>query len=130
MAVSAMTDFPEPPADGSFAARLAAARRANAPESGAAGARAGAMGTALRLSADLVSAVVAGGGLGWGLDWLFGTSPWLLLVFFFLGIAAGILNVIRTANAMNAAQKSDMMAPDGTEQASMVEDSQGNGLEH
>ncbi|HAK63335.1 MAG TPA: ATP F0F1 synthase subunit I, partial [Alphaproteobacteria bacterium] len=51
----------------------------------------------------LVSAVVAGGVIGWGLDWLFGTGPWLLLLFFFLGIAAGIRNVIRTAREMNAA---------------------------
>ncbi len=92
------------------------------------------MGTAFRLSADLVSAVVAGGGLGWGLDWLFGTGPWLLLLFFFLGIAAGILNVIRTANAMNAAQQEEMKALDSTqdwrEKAGPEQDSQGNGLEH
>lgn len=73
------------------------------------------MGTAFRLSADLVSAVVAGAGLGWGLDWLLGTGPWLLLLFFFLGVAAGILNVIRTANAMNAAQQAQSGAEDGAD---------------
>lgn len=102
-----MTDHQKPPSDDSFEARLAAAKRANAPQP-AHGAQGGAMGTAFRLSADLVSAVVAGSGLGWGLDWLFGTGPWFLLLFFFLGVAAGILNVIRTANRMNAAQQADI----------------------
>ncbi len=88
------------------------------------------MGMAFRLSADLVSAVVAGGGLGWALDWLFGTGPWLLLLFFFLGIAAGILNVIRTAKAMNAAQQADAEAHDTRKLDSLEKDKQGTGLEH
>lgn len=111
MALSVMTDHQKPPSEDSFEARLAAAQRANAPQS-AHGTQGGAMGTAFRLSADLVSAVVAGGGLGWGLDWLLGTGPWFLLLFFFLGIAAGILNVIRTANEMNAAQQADIATSD------------------
>ena len=109
-----MTDPPKPPPQESFEARLEAARRAQSPLSGAE-ARGGAMGTAFRLSADLVSAVVAGGGLGWALDWLLGTGPWLLLLFFFLGIAAGIMNVIRTANAMNAAQQAENRAAGGAD---------------
>lgn len=129
MALSAMTDEPKPPFDGSFEARLEAAKRANAPQP-AHGAQGGAMGTAFRLSADLVSAVVAGGGLGWGLDWLFGTGPWLLLLFFFLGIAAGILNVIRTANEMSAAQQADAAMSDTGTRESLEKDRQGNGLEH
>lgn len=112
MALSVMSDQSEPPSQDNFEARLAAARRAHTPQP-AHGAQGGAMGTAFRLSADLVSAVVAGAGLGWGLDWLLGTGPWLLLLFFFLGIAAGILNVIRTANAMNAAQQAQSGEEDG-----------------
>ncbi|MFZ5835140.1 MAG: AtpZ/AtpI family protein [Pseudomonadota bacterium] len=100
----------KPPSEESFEARLAAAKRANAPHGSQGGTQGGSLGTAFRLSADLVSAVVAGAGLGWGLDWLLGTQPWFLLLFFFLGIAAGILNVIRTANAMNAAQQADAAA--------------------
>ena len=129
MALSAMTDPHKPPSDGSFEARLEAAKRANAPQP-AHGAQGGAMGTAFRLSADLVSAVVAGGGLGWGLDWLFGTGPWFLLLFFFLGIAAGILNVIRTANQMNAAQQAEPAAGDTGAMDSLEKHRQGNGLEH
>lgn len=109
-----MTDPSNLPPQESFEARLEAARRAQGPLSGAE-ARGGAMGTAFRVSADLVSAVVAGAGLGWGLDWLLGTGPWLLLLFFFLGVAAGIMNVIRTANAMNAVQQAENRTPDGPE---------------
>ena len=61
------------------------------------------MGIAFRLSTDLVAAVVVGGVIGWFLDRWLGTAPWLLLLFFFLGVAAGILNVMRTAREMNAA---------------------------
>jgi len=41
--------------------------------------------------------VVVGGAIGWGVDRLFGTSPWGLIVFVLLGFAAGILTVLRTA---------------------------------
>jgi ATP synthase protein I len=54
-------------------------------------------GMALRLGADFVAGVVVGAAIGWGVDWLLGTSPWGLIVFFLLGFAAGILSVMRTA---------------------------------
>jgi ATP synthase protein I len=54
-------------------------------------------GLALRLGADFVAGVVVGAALGWGFDWLLGTSPWGLIVFFLLGFAAGIVSVMRTA---------------------------------
>ncbi|MFZ5791194.1 MAG: AtpZ/AtpI family protein [Pseudomonadota bacterium] len=57
-------------------------------------------GWALRLSVELVSGLIVGGGIGWLLDRWLGTSPALLIVFFFLGAAAGILNVFRTAKEM------------------------------
>jgi ATP synthase protein I len=60
------------------------------------------MGIAFRFSTELVSALVVGGGIGWGLDWLFGTRPILIVVFFVLGAAAGILNVMRAAKEINA----------------------------
>jgi ATP synthase protein I len=49
----------------------------------------------LRAGSEFVSAVVVGAGLGWGLDRLLGVSPAFLIVFFFLGVAAGVWNVIR-----------------------------------
>ena len=60
------------------------------------------LGIAFRLSTELVAAVVVGGGIGWGLDRLFGTSPFLLIVMFFLGVAAGFRNVVRAAGQLNA----------------------------
>jgi ATP synthase protein I len=56
---------------------------------------------AFRFSSELVVALLLGGGIGWGLDWFFGTRPILLIVFFVLGAAAGIRNVVRAAEEMN-----------------------------
>ena len=63
-------------------------------------ARGKAMGQALRLSTELVAGVAIGGGIGWALDRLFGTAPFLMVAFLFLGGAAGIMNVVRTAKSM------------------------------
>ena len=62
------------------------------------------MGSAFKLGSELVSAVVVGTIIGFILDSWFDTKPWLIIIFFFLGTTAGILNVIRTANRM---QKKD-----------------------
>ena len=44
---------------------------------------------------SFVFALVMGFGAGYWLDKQFGTSPWLMFLGFFLGLAAGILNVYR-----------------------------------
>ena len=62
------------------------------------------LGNAFRLGTELVSAVVVGTIIGFILDSWFDTKPWLIIVFFFLGAAAGMLNVIKTAKQM---QKED-----------------------
>jgi ATP synthase protein I len=59
------------------------------------------MGIAFRFVADLLAGVIVGTGIGWGLDRVFGTSPLLLIVMLFVGIAAGVVNVVRTAKEMN-----------------------------
>ena len=58
------------------------------------------MGNAFKLGTELVAAVAVGTIIGFILDSWFGTTPWLIIIFFFLGAAAGMLNVIRTANRM------------------------------
>ena len=58
------------------------------------------MGSAFKLGTELVAAVAVGTIIGFILDTLFDTKPWLIIIFFFLGAAAGILNVIRAANRM------------------------------
>ena len=60
-----------------------------------------------RLVTELVAALVVGGGLGWGLDWLAGhfgfhTKPVFMILLFMLGAAAGLRNVVRTAGELNA----------------------------
>jgi ATP synthase protein I len=60
-------------------------------------ARASAMALGFRLSSELVAGVVVGAGIGWGFDRLLSTSPFGLIVFFLLGFAAGVLNVVRSA---------------------------------
>ena len=58
------------------------------------------MGNAFKLGTDLVAAVVVGTIIGFILDSWFDTKPWLIIIFFFLGSAAGILNVIKAAKKM------------------------------
>ena len=62
------------------------------------------MGSAFRLGTELVAAVVVGTIIGFILDNWFGTKPWFIITFFFIGVSAGILNVIRVAKNM---QKND-----------------------
>ena len=58
------------------------------------------MGTAFKLGTELVAAVGVGTIIGFILDSWFDTKPWLIIIFFFLGSIAGILNVIKTAKKM------------------------------
>ena len=58
------------------------------------------IGTAFKLSTELVSAVAVGTIIGFILDNTFGTKPWLILIFFFVGVVAGITNVIKSAKNM------------------------------
>ena len=85
-----------------FEARLRAARQRqglevvaekSAKTSG--GADASALSVGLRVGVELVSALVLGVGIGYGLDWLLGTKPIFIAVFVLLGGAAGVLNVWR-----------------------------------
>ena len=62
------------------------------------------IGQAFKLSTELVAAVLVGTIIGFILDNWFDTKPWFIIIFFFLGAAAGMLNVIRTASRM---QKED-----------------------
>ncbi len=62
------------------------------------------MGSAFRLGTELVAAVVVGTIIGFILDNLFGTKPWFIILFFFVGVVAGIVNVIRVAKNMQKKQ--------------------------
>ncbi|PYF02976.1 putative F0F1-ATPase subunit (Ca2+/Mg2+ transporter) [Rhodopseudomonas faecalis] len=58
------------------------------------------MARGFRLSSELVAGVAVGAVIGWGIDQLLSTSPWGLIVFFMLGFAAGVLNVVRSAGVV------------------------------
>jgi ATP synthase protein I len=66
------------------------------PKDGAA--QGSAMAKAMRLSTELIGGIVVGGAIGWFLDKWLGTWPWLFILMFMLGSAAGIMNVVRTAS--------------------------------
>jgi ATP synthase protein I len=72
-------------------------------------------GFAFRIGVELVSALLVGAGIGWLLDRWLGTTPFLLLLFFFLGAAAGILNVFRAAKEMQKEQAKYPVPPSGIE---------------
>lgn len=54
-----------------------------------------ALGFAFRITTELVASVVVGVAIGWGLDKWLDSKPWFLIMFFFLGVAAGVMNVYR-----------------------------------
>ena len=58
------------------------------------------LGFALRIGVELVGGLIVGGGLGLLLDRWLGTTPWLMVLFFLLGAAAGFLNVYRTVTGL------------------------------
>ena len=57
-------------------------------------------GKAFQLSTELVSAVLVATIIGFILDNWFDTKPWLIIIFFFIGVATGIINVVRSAKKM------------------------------
>ena len=69
------------------------------------GSNAASLGKALKISTELVAAVFVGSTIGFLLDNWFDTKPLLTICFFFMGVAAGILNVFRSAKKMNKKNK-------------------------
>ena len=64
------------------------------------GSNAASLGKALKISTELVAAVFVGSTIGFLLDSWFDTKPLLTICFFIMGVAAGILNVFRSAKRM------------------------------
>ena len=85
------------------------ARRAP-PPSGDERARGEALAKAFRFVAELIAGVGVGGFIGWALDRLFGTAPWLMVLLVALGFAAGMLNVIRGAQKAQAEAAASQLA--------------------
>jgi ATP synthase protein I len=92
----AMSDnAPEPDDLRSLGERLDELKRQNRPPKQAVAPTSGEV--AIRFATELLSAVVVGAAIGWGLDWLLGTRPILTVVLFLLGAGAGIRNVVRAS---------------------------------
>ena len=52
-------------------------------------------GVGYRMSIELVVGICVGLGLGWLIDTQMGTKPWFMLILMFLGLVAGVFNVVR-----------------------------------
>jgi ATP synthase protein I len=51
-----------------------------------------------RIATEMVAGLAVGGFIGWMLDAWLGTSPLMMIVLFFLGAGAGMLNIWRMAS--------------------------------
>ena len=72
---------------------------------------------AWRLGIELVAGLGIGCGIGFGLDTLFGTLPWMLIVFTMLGFAAGVRTMLRSAKEMQTSDVGEKIQepPNGDE---------------
>lgn len=68
---------------------------------------------AWRMVTELVAGLAIGFGIGYGLDALFGTRPFLMVLFILLGFAAGVLTMMRTAKEV---QKANSVQADDDEE--------------
>jgi len=96
-----MTDPTEREQLKALEARIAAARKAEAPEPRMDDHYSGAQ-IAWRMVIELVAGIVIGFGIGYGLDTLFGTLPIFLVLFVLLGFAAGVKTMLRSAQEAQA----------------------------
>lgn len=91
-----MTDKLDPKRLDALEEKLDAIKKANAPEPveehHLSQAQAG-----WRMVTELVVGLLLGFGIGYGLDTVFDTKPWLMLVFTMFGFAAGVRTMMRTA---------------------------------
>ena len=100
-----MTRGNQPPDLQDFDARLRAARAreesgTSEPAEAVAGDDGGA-GAGYRVGVELFAGMLFGAGVGWLLDRWLGTKPWLMVVLFILGAAAGLLNSYRAVMQAN-----------------------------
>lgn len=92
-------------------ARIAAAKKSQEPGPRAQDHHSQAQ-LAWRMVIELVAGLGIGFGMGYGLDSLFGTTPILLVLFTFLGFAAGIKTMMRSAAEIQAKQVADEATDD------------------
>ncbi|RBP17337.1 F0F1-type ATP synthase assembly protein I [Roseiarcus fermentans] len=71
----------------------------------------------MRAGSEFISAIIVGSGVGWALDRLLGTNPAFLIVFFMLGVAAGVWGVVRLTSPKGggSARDSRLSHPDAAD---------------
>jgi len=96
--VAANSDKPSSRSLDDLDARLKRLRADTRPpeRQGAVGEPTTGLGMAFTVASHLVVGLAVGAGIGYMLDQWMGTSPFMLIVFFFLGAAAGGMNMYRT----------------------------------
>jgi ATP synthase protein I len=65
------------------------------------------MSAGLRMASEFASAILVGGLLGYGVDYIAKTSPWALLVGLALGFVTGTVNLIRVSRLYSQAHPVD-----------------------
>ncbi|SLN55722.1 AtpZ/AtpI family protein [Pseudooctadecabacter jejudonensis] len=70
---------------------------------------------AWRMVIELVAGLGIGFGIGYGLDAFFGTSPWLMIIFIFFGLAAGVQTMMRSAQEIQRDQLAKQAGQDKEE---------------
>ena len=95
-----MADEPEVTREGSIDERIAAAKARQAPKPRV-DEHYSRANVAWRMVIELVAGLGIGFGIGYGLDVLFGTLPWLMVVFTLAGFAAGVKTMMRTAQEVS-----------------------------
>lgn len=101
-----MDEHDNPSSLNDLESRIREARERELQPKGGRGGKRGGMsgaGAGLQIAVELVAGVMIGVGIGYGLDLWLGTKPWLMVVFLFLGGAAGVMNVYRTVKGMDQA---------------------------
>ena len=99
-----MTDNDPLKSKDDLAERLEKARKASQPpeKKGGISDPSSGVGMAMRIGTEMVASLIVGLAIGYGLDQWLGTRPWLMIVFFFLGSAAGMMSVYRAAGKIGA----------------------------
>ena len=82
--------------------RLDAVRQKNTPEPRR-NASGGMVGLAYRLTIEMIAAIGVSGFIGWWIDKVFDTKPLFMILLLFLGMAAGVMNAVRTAGTLSQA---------------------------
>ncbi|MEL6452932.1 MAG: AtpZ/AtpI family protein [Pseudomonadota bacterium] len=104
-----MTDPDDKAKLDALSARIDAVKEVHAPKPRTPDAHSQAQ-LAWRMVIELVAGLGIGFGMGYGLDAIFGTTPWFMIVFIFLGLAAGVKTMMRSAAEVQSRQEAQAAA--------------------